>query len=175
MAPEEITLNLAGRFTERMFALKPGDALEVEGPMGDWHYTDEGRPIVLVSGGTGIAPFRSLIGHLLERGLPHPVSVFYSARTPADIVFRQELETYARRGVAVFTTITRPDQMAPGERWDGRVGRLTPALIAESAPRFGESVFYLCGPGPLVRAMRDGLLGKGVEPGRLRTETWGEF
>ncbi|MBI4346819.1 MAG: FAD-dependent oxidoreductase [Elusimicrobia bacterium] len=168
----EITLSRAGRFTERLFGLKEGDALSVEGPMGEWRYRDEGRPIVLVSGGTGVTPFRSLIAHLLERGLPHPVSLFYSARTPADIVFRTDLAAYPARGVPVVVTITRPQDLGPHERWDGPVGRITAALIAEKAPAFDRSVFYLCGPSTLVRTLRDALSERGIPPDRLRFELW---
>lgn len=168
----EITLNQAGRFTDRMFGLKAGNSLSVEGPMGEWRYQDEGRPIVLVSGGTGVAPFRSMVAHLLERGLPHPVSLFYSARTPAHIVFRSDLAGYPARGVPVIVTITRPQDLGPNERWGGPVGRITAALIAEKAPAFDRSVFYLCGPSALVRGLRDALAKRGIPPERLRFELW---
>lgn len=170
----EITLNLAGRFTERMFALKAGDTLQVEGPLGDWTYRDEGLPIVLISGGTGITPFRSLVAHLLARGLPHPISIFYSARTPADIVYRAELAGYPAKGVHVVTTITRPQDLPAGERWDGPVGRITATLIAEKASDFDRSVFYLCGPSAFVRTLRDALSQRGVPAERLRFELWDE-
>ncbi|MBI4423162.1 MAG: FAD-dependent oxidoreductase [Elusimicrobia bacterium] len=169
----EITLRQAGRFTRRLFELRPGDALTAEGPRGEWHYRDEGRPVVLACGGTGLAPFRSMVAYLLERGLPHPVSVFYSARTPSDILFRDELAAYPGRGVPVLTTITRPQEMPPGSTWNGRIGRLTAALIAETAPRFQESTFYLCGPSQLVGSLREALAARGVPERQVRFEAWG--
>lgn len=169
-----ICLARAGRFTERLFELKPGDELSAEGPMGAWHFRDEGRPVVLVSGGTGVTPFRSIIEHLLGKGLPRPVSLFYSARTPADILFRDDLASYPSRGVPVLVTVTRPQELAPGEHWDGPVGRLTASLIRERTPAFGESAFYLCGPARLVTSLRDALLALEVPRERLHYDAWVE-
>lgn len=162
----------AGRFTERLLALGSGAALEAEGPMGSWFYRDERRPVVLVCGGAGITALKAIAEHLLGRGLPTPVSVFYSARTPDDIVFREDLATYPKKGVPVTVTVTRPQDAPAGERWNGPVGRLTASLIQERTPAFAESVFYLCGPASLVTGLRDALLAKGVSRERLRYDSW---
>lgn len=169
-----VALAKAGRFTERLFELKPGDELSAEGPMGAWHFRDEGRPVVLVSGGTGITPFRSIVEHLVARGLPRPVSLFYSARTPADILFKDDLASYPGRGVPVLITVTRPQDLGRGERWDGPVGRLTASLIRERTPAFAESAFYLCGPARLVTGLRDALLALDVPRERLHYDAWVE-
>ncbi|MBI5201840.1 MAG: FAD-dependent oxidoreductase [Elusimicrobia bacterium] len=168
----EIALNKAGKFTERLFGLTVGETLQVEGPMGEWIYRDEGKPVALVSGGTGITPFRSMVAYLLSKGLPHPVSVIYSARTPADIVFKNDLAEFAQRGVNVVVTITRPQDLAPADRWDGPTGRITAELVAKAAD-LDRSVVYLCGPGQFVRALKDALLLRGVPAARLRFELWG--
>lgn len=167
-----VAIAKAGRFTERLFALAPGAPLEAEGPMGSWFYRDEGRPVVLVGGGAGITPLKAIAEHLLGQGLPTPTSLFYSARTPADILFREDLATFPAKGVPVTVTVTRPQDVPSGERWDGPVGRLSASLIQEKTPAFGESVFYLCGPASLVTGLRDALLAKGVPRERLRYDPW---
>lgn len=166
----EITVARGGAFTERLFALKPGDALDAEGPRGDWHFEPAG-PLILVCGGTGLAPMRSIIYAELGAG-QGPVHLYYCAKTPADIVYREELEAFRRKGVRVHVTVSRPE-LLKGEAWAGPRGRITLETIEADGAPIADAVFYLCGPGALVSGIRDALRTRGVPKDRIRCEAWG--
>lgn len=172
----EVTVGLAGKLSERLKRLEPGGAggLLVSGPFGRWTYDGSPRHAVLVSGGTGVTPFRAMCLLKKDRRLAGRVTLLCSARTPANLLYRAEHEAWRRAGIAVRAVITRPQELGPGERWDGPVGRITAedALKAAGDPA---AVYFLCGPAKMVRELRDGLRGAGVPPEQVRTETWGDY
>src|ERR671933_70151 len=77
--------------------LRDGDGLELRGPIGGWFAWDaeEGGPLLLVAGGSGIAPLMAMVRHRKAAGSDTPVRLLYSSRSHAEIIFRQELETLA--------------------------------------------------------------------------------
>lgn len=171
----EISFNEVGEFSSKLFRLRPGDRLLLKGPYGKWHYSDDVAHAVLISGGTGITPFRSIVRYVLDKGLANRVTVLYSARTPSRILYRPELEDAAKRGnIRVEFTVTRP-QDAPGESWRGRVGRIDVEFIRRAVPDFDEAVYFLCGPNALVDEVTRALLENGVDRHRIRREHWGEL
>lgn len=168
----EVTASLVARVTERLFALKGGETLQVSGPHGAWVYEDSARAAVLASGGTGLAPFRSMLRYALGKGLPVRLALAHSARTPEDLAYARELEDFARRGVSLHLTMTRPAESS--RRWEGPVGRLDAARLVELAGGSEEARYYLCGPSPMVADLEAGLLAAGVGAGRISRERWGK-
>lgn len=172
----ELTLNKVGDFTGRLFTLKAGDPLFIEGPYGKWHYRDEARHAVLISGGTAISPFRSIFRYVRDKGLENHLTILYSARRPAEIVYHEELREVARRPrTKVFVTMTRPESFAAGETWRGPVGRLDVGVIRREAAGFDAADFWLCGSNAMVSDLKSQLLEAGVPRGRIFSEKWGEF
>ena len=163
----EISMSDVGPFTDRLFKLAPGAALEAKGPYGKWVYTGQ-RNAVLVSGGTGITPFRAMARAALSKGPKHKLSILYSAKTRADILYKAELEDFRRRGLKVYVTLT-------GEDWEGPTGRLTPDVVARETPGFPDADFFFCGPNAFVQDLLDGLAAKGVPQERLHRERWGDY
>lgn len=170
----EISFNRVGALTRRLFALKGGEVLDLKGPYGKWRYRDDPHA-VLISGGTGLTPFRSMCRYALEKGLPNRLTLLYSAKTPAAILYRRELSDFSRAGIKVHITITRPQAMGPEETWNGPTGRLGIDSVAREVPDFLSACYYLCGPKSLVRDFTNGLLAKGVSRERVRYETWGDY
>lgn len=163
----EISLNDVGPFTDRMFKLKYDAELQAKGPYGKWVYT--GQPnAVLVSGGTGITPFRSMARAALSRGPKARMTILYSAKTRADILYAAELSDLARRGLKIYITLT-------GEAWDGPTGRLTPDIVARETPGFPDADYFFCGPNAFVKELLEGLAAKGVPHERLHRERWGDY
>ncbi|MFH1725567.1 MAG: FAD-binding oxidoreductase [Elusimicrobiota bacterium] len=172
----EITLERLGLGspTRDIFDLRGGETLRVHGPYGDWQYRDEDRHAVLISSDTGITPLRSMIRYVLDKGLPNRVALFYAARTPSRIIFRRELEDFARNGIQVHVTITEPGGMLADELWDGPTGPITVPAIRMSVPGFREATYYLSGSGRDIEKLRDRLAKAGVARERILYENHGE-
>lgn len=164
----EVAVGMVGAFSDRLGALKPGDegGLVCRGPFGKWTWDGTGHA-VLLSGGTGITPFRAMA--LLGKGR---VTVCYSARTANTLLFREEYELWRKKGAKVFPRVTRPLE---GEDWSGETGRWTPMAAIAAAGHDPAAVYYFCGPKELVTELRSGLAAAGVPEAQLRTEKWGDY
>jgi ferredoxin-NADP reductase len=157
--------------------LRPGDGLEVRGPIGGYFVWElaSGGPLFLVAGGSGVVPLMAMLRHH-ARADPTarariPVRLLYSARTRDDVIFREELGRLAQSpGVDVAITLTRAQP--PG--WTGRRGRIDRAMLEalgwppSEAPRT-----FVCGPTPLVESVATLLVELGHDPARVRTERFG--
>jgi ferredoxin-NADP reductase len=150
--------------------LRPGDELEVRGPVGGYFVWDAGAdPLLLVAGGSGIVPLRSILRHRERSASTVPVRLLYSARSLPDTIYREELGRPAD-GVTVIQTLTR--SQPPG--WTGHTGRVGTALLAEAAwPAGQDPLAFICGPTPFVESIASGLVALGYPAGRVKTERFG--
>jgi ferredoxin-NADP reductase len=153
--------------------LRPGDELELRGPIGGYFVWEEqlGGPLLLLAGGSGIVPLRSMLRHHAARHSRVPARLLYSSRSLADVIYRDEL---ARLGEAdevdVHLTLTRE---AP-EGWDGYRRRIDDDLLGEIAwPPQERPLVYVCGPTPFVETAAAGLVELGHDAGRIKTERFG--
>lgn len=168
----EITLSGVARLSMRLLSLKGGESVRINGPHGRWTYRDEFRHAVMVSEGTGIAPFRSMIRYVLDKGLPNKVSLFYAERSPSCVLYRRELEEFGRRGARIHVSILERGE----EPWEGPVGPITAeTLRRELGAEFQEAVYLLCGPSHLTDSLGPALLKAGVPAQRLLAEKWGHY
>jgi ferredoxin-NADP reductase len=153
--------------------LRPGDELELRGPIGGYFIWEEslGGPLLLVAGGSGIVPFRAIIRHWMAAGSRVPVRLLYSARSETDLIYRDELrEAGATGGVDVQLTLTREWP----EGWDGHRGRIDRRLLDELAwPPSERPLIYGCGPTALVESVANNLVAAGHDSGRIRLERFG--
>ncbi|GAA1567692.1 MULTISPECIES: ferredoxin reductase [Kribbella] len=153
--------------------LRPGDELELRGPVGGYFAWDEqsGGPLFLVAGGSGLAPFRSMLRHHRASGSSVPVRLLCSARSLELLIYREELRKLAADDlVEVSITLTRD---APDD-WQGYRGRIDPMLLSTTAwPVTEDPLTYICGPTAFVETAAAGLVALGHDPGRIRTERFG--
>jgi ferredoxin-NADP reductase len=153
--------------------LRPGDELELRGPIGGWFVWDDslGGPLLLVGGGSGVVPLRAMLRHRAASGGDVPARLLYSARSLDDVIYRDELDRLAAAGEAdVRLTLTRE---AP-DGWQGYRGRVDRELLADVAwPAAERPLAYVCGPTAFVEAVAAELVGLGYDPGRVRTERFG--
>ena len=170
----EVTVGMVGPFSERLGKVAPSaeHALVVRGPFGKWVYDGAASHAVLVSGGTGITPFRAMCALKKDGGKAGRLTVCYSAKTPDDLIFRSEYGAWKDAGIAVHPRITRP-QDAKGP-WNGLTGRWTPHELVTTA-NDSAAVYYLCGPNKMVQELREGLQAQGVHAVNVRTEKWGDY
>jgi ferredoxin-NADP reductase len=151
--------------------LRPGDELELRGPIGGYFVwgPEDGGPLLLVAGGSGIVPLRAMLRHRLRSRSEVPVRLLYSSRSLEDVIYRHELDQPAA-GVEILYTLTRGQP--PG--WDGYARRVDAALVAEVAwPVDEDPRVFVCGPTSFVETVASGLVAFGYPPQRVKTERFG--
>lgn len=143
------TVRAVGGVTRALCGLKRGEVIGVRGPFGSsWPLeASKGMDVVLVAGGIGLAPLRPALYRLLaEREHYGRIVLLYGTRSPADILFRRELEQWRGRfDLEVLVTLDRGDS-----RWRGEVGVVT-QLLHRAPLDFGHTVAYVCGPEIMMR------------------------
>jgi ferredoxin-NADP reductase len=151
--------------------LRVGDGVEVRGPVGGYFVWDpeDGGPLFLVAGGSGIVPLRAMLRHRGRSGSDVPARLLYSSRSLDDVIYRMELDEVGD-GVRVVHTLTRQRP----EGWDGYSRRVDAALISEVAwPAEEDPLTYVCGPTSFVETVAKELVRLGYPPARVKTERFG--
>jgi ferredoxin-NADP reductase len=153
--------------------LRPGDELELRGPIGGYFVWEEalGGPLLLIGGGSGIVPLRSMLRHRTAVGSTVAMRILCSARTLDEVIYRDELlHAAADAGVDVRLTLTR----AQPEGWQGYSRRIDRELLAEVAwPVEDRPLVYICGPNGFVETAANVLVALGHEASRIKTERFG--
>ena len=149
---------------------RPGTPLRIEGPFGSFGVPSPPteRQLLLIAGGTGIAPLRSIMWDTLETDPTVQITLIYSARAPEEFAYHEELRTLAaQRRIALTLTVTRDGAAS----WAGTRGRIDATLITSSL-KSSETRCVVCGPGALVADAITLLRGAGVAAERIATETY---
>ena len=149
--------------------LRPGDELELRGPIGGYFVWEAstGGPLLLVAGGSGVVPFRSMLRHRAAAGSDVPARLLYSSRSLDEVIYRGELDGL---GADVRLTLTRERP----EGWTGYARRIDAELLAEVAwPPVERPLVYVCGPTAFVEVAAEALVALGHDPGRIKTERFG--
>jgi sulfite reductase subunit B len=161
----ELCIRKAGDVTGALHQLKPGDKLGVRGPFGRGFPIEKfrGKDMLFAPGGLGLAPLRSLINQVLdERAHFGRVIILYGARTPAELLFKDELKTWqGRDDVELHLTVDRGD-----ETWTGNVGVIT-TLFKDISVYPRNTVAVTVGPPVMYRFVLMELLGKGIQEGNI--------
>jgi ferredoxin-NADP reductase len=151
--------------------LRAGDDLELRGPIGGYFTwePEDGGPLLLLAGGSGVVPLRSILRHRERTGSSVPVRLLYSVRTLDDVIYQAELD-HPALGVDVRYTLTR--HQPPG--WAGYARRVDAALLAQVAwPAAELPLAYCCGPTSFVETVSQALVQSGYPPERVKTERFG--
>ena len=154
--------------------LRPGDQLELRGPVGGYFVWEPGRggPLLLVAGGSGVAPLMAMVRYRAATGREVPARLLYSSRTEEDVIFREELDRLADAGDGLTVTHALTRAQPPG--WAGYARRIDAVMLEEVGWPPGERpLAYVCGPTRLVEAVAGHLVALGHDPARVRTERFG--
>jgi NAD(P)H-flavin reductase len=155
------TLRVAGDVTTAISKMNPGDVVGLRGPFGKgWPMEEtENRNVMIIAGGVGIAPLRSVIRQLsaARRSCLGKDIILYGSKTPKDILFRDEFPRY-RDLFQVFLTVDKAD---PEEYWKWEVGLVTRLIPKVSFDPLGTTVF-ICGPEVMMQSATRELLLHGV-------------
>lgn len=149
-----------------------GDFLQVSGPMGAFTFTGkEAGSIVLIAGGIGITPMMCVTRCLTDRSFPGDIFFLYGARTAEDFVFREELEYLERRHPNLHVTATMGS--ASDSTWLGAQGPVSKEFIKHAVPDIARRRVHICGPPPMMEAVKASLLKLGVARDKIKTEAFG--
>jgi ferredoxin-NADP reductase len=154
--------------------LRPADRIELRGPLGGYFTwsPEQGGPLALVGGGSGVVPLMAMVRHRAVRASRIPTYLLCSWPTGEDVIYRDELARLAARGdgLQVTHTLTRS---APKD-WRGHTRRIDRDMLAEVLPDSGaRPIAYVCGPTPMVESVATLLVSLGHAPERIRTERFG--
>ncbi len=180
----ECTFRAVGHVTNALRELGEGDEIGFRGPYGNGFPLEEmeGRDVVFVAGGIGLAPVRSVIWNVLDlRDRFADVTIVYGARTVADLVYKRELAEWAARPDVRLVKTVDPGGEAIGgaaagsgatvgaaAAWDGEVGFVAPVL-ERAAPASANAVAVVCGPPVMIRTCLAALGRLGFPPERVYT------
>ncbi|MFI5271906.1 MAG: ferredoxin reductase [Ktedonobacterales bacterium] len=154
--------------------LRPGDELELRGPIGGWFTwrPEDGGPLLLVAGGSGIAPLMAIIRQRAAVRSPVPVCLLYSSRSYEDIIYREELDRRAAADADLDVAYTLTRSQPAG--WQGYRRRIDRAMLEEVGWTPAERpLVFVCGPTPLVESAATACVELGYTPGRIKTERFG--
>jgi NAD(P)H-flavin reductase len=180
-----IALEADGTLGPHLPDLIPGSPIDLEGPLGTFLFPLEPpeQPLLFVAGGTGIAPLRAMIDHVLRGapqrlpdGLPSPrasaqpgISLLYSARNADEFAFIEELRGHESRGrLELHQTVTRDDSTA----WAGGRGRIGRSHFESVVHDPARTLCFVCGPRAMVNESVSTLAALGVPAEAIRTEAW---
>jgi len=158
-----------GEFTERLFNQETRNALlQIEGPLGQFVYRPPvapppAAPILMVGGGTGLAPLKSMVRHLIETGNDRAISLYWGVRSERDLYAHGELERLERRA-AQFRY--RPVLSEPSHSWSGRRGWVHEAVLRDLGMLAGYDI-YASGPPAMIDAVRSEFAARGADAARL--------
>lgn len=159
-------------FKHRLFESAPGTSLELWGPFGDF-VPDRDRPAILLGGGIGITPFRSMIREAALERSNVPIRLLYSSHTPEELVYRNELEELARRWPGFRPTLLVSGTPPGTSGWRGPTGHIDAALVHRESRGIDRPLHYICGPPTMVKELRKVLIrDAGIPPTDVRTEAF---
>ncbi|WP_017727840.1 NADH:ubiquinone reductase (Na(+)-transporting) subunit F [Halalkalibacterium ligniniphilum] len=149
--------------------LKLGDQLTIRGPFGNCIRRDENTgDIILLGGGSGMAPLWSILNDMAEKNVKRKVTFFYGARTKNDLFYLEKFKQIASK-LEDFTFIPALSESDPSDNWDGETGLITEVLERHIDPSLAKSDLeaFLCGPAPMIDASIEVLKRKGVTSDRI--------
>ena len=142
-------------------ALKEGDPIRFSGPYGDFYLRGQKKELVMIAGGSGLAPIRSIILDVLEQGLDYHMKFFFGAVTLKDLYYVEFFTELASRH-ANFEFIPSLSAPAPTDDWSGETGLIT-EVVARHVPDANDREVYMCGGPGMINACIKVLKDKGFD------------
>jgi ferredoxin-NADP reductase/nitrite reductase/ring-hydroxylating ferredoxin subunit len=149
-------------YKKRLSTLEEGSRVEVRGPEGQFIlHEDYSKPAVFLSGGIGVTPFRSMIKYATDKQLPLKIVMFDSNRNRENILFNKEFDEWTKinKNLNIIYTISedeqQPSSSSTANDWKGEYGRIDKAMILKylDTNMLDNSIFYICGPPSMLKAM----------------------
>jgi len=159
-----------GKLTPKLNTLAIGEKIFMNGPHGFFgkELSELDNEIVFIATGTGIAPLKTMLNSLFNRGFSKKITLLYGFRYAENFLFKEELEELAKdhSNFELVTTVSRPKDK---EKWQGNIGRVTNLLDKYSKQN---TDYYICGLGDMVKDIKTKLLGNGIDRAKIHVEAW---
>lgn len=151
---------------------KIGDTFLLKGPNGQFRFDPSvNKKVLFIAGGTGLAPFISMLRHIKVKNLQSDAILLYSVKYPTEIIWKDEIEGYVKSlGLKLVVTVTRPSE---GDGWTGQTGHVDSAMISKYTQDLQDRTVYICGPLAFVKAAKDALAALKVPSERIKADVWG--
>ena len=163
-------------YKKRLSSLEHGVKVRARGPEGKFVlHEDYSKSAIFLSGGIGVTPFRSMIKYATDKQLPLRIIMFDSNRNQENILFKKEFDECSNinKNVKIIYTITDEAQNQSGtNNWQGEQGRIDKAMLARYLGDSEQktSIFYICGPPAMIKAMQDLLQDLQIASDRIMVE-----
>ena len=161
-----------GEFSDYVAShIKERAILRIRGPLGSFYLRKaDARPVVLMAGGTGFAPIKSIIEDGLAERYPHPMHFYWGVRAQRDLYHHELADAWARehQNFHYVPVLSEPQHDEP---WPGRTGLVHEAVLEDFSDLSGYAV-YMSGPPPMVHAGRLSFIGRGVDPARVHSDSF---
>jgi len=147
-----------GLFTDPVFGvgdkpMKERDILRLEGPFGSFFLREENtKPIVFLASGTGFAPIKAIIEHMIEQGIDRPAVLYWGGRRPQDLYMDELVQSWQEK-LGQFTYIPVVSDARPEDNWTGRTGFVHKAVM-QDLPDLSAHEVYACGAPIVVESAR---------------------
>ena len=184
-APDDPQLLFATRLRDTAFkrileSAPLGAALRMEGPFGNLTlHNNASRPAILIAGGIGITPFRSMVRRAAHEKLPHKILLFYANKSTESAAFLDEFEAI-RKDNPNFTFI--PTMGNPSPSWHGETGRISAEMLIRHLNRTASPnvhaaspIYYVAGPPAMVTGIRSVLNNSGIDDDDVRSEEFSGY
>lgn len=175
-APHEDTLMVATRMRDTAFkrvlkTMPLETAVKIEGPFGNLTlHNNATRPAVLLAGGIGVTPFRSILFRAAKEKLPHRIFLFYSNRRPEDAPFLDALQALEKENPNYKLIATMTEMEKSHQSWAGETGLINQELLARYLRNAVSPIYYIAGPAGMVKGLHTVLNQAGVDDDDIRTE-----
>lgn len=145
--------------------LKKGDILTITGPYGEFYLRDTDADIVCVAGGSGMAPIKSILHHIAEKGINRKVTYIFGAQGKRDLFLLDEMKAFEKK-IPTFKFIPALSNSSPEDKWEGETGKVTDVLVKYLADGSNTEA-YLCGSPGMINAVIEVLKSKGVKEEKI--------
>src|SRR2546426_9704486 len=167
-------------YKKRLSSLEEGVTVKIRGPEGKFVlHEDYSKPAVFLSGGIGVTPFRTMIKYATDKQLPVKITMFDSNRNQANILYKDEFDSWAKlnKNLKIVYTITEEEAeslpYSASSEWKAEKGWIDKAMLTRhlSKDQLNDSIFYICGPPAMLNAMQKLLSEQiGVSGDKIRIE-----
>lgn len=180
-APHEEYLMVATRMRDTAFkrvlsAAATGTRVKIDGPFGNLIlHNNAARPAVILAGGIGITPFRSMAFRAAREKLPHRIFLFYSNRRPEDAAFLEELQALEKQNPNYRFAPTMTGMTKSNRAWSGETGWINKQMLSRHLKDVQSPIYYIAGPPAMVKGLHTMLNESGIDDDDIRTEEFGGY
>ncbi len=180
-APHDETLMVTTRMRDTAFkrvlmTMPAGTRVKIEGPSGNLTlHANAARAAVLLAGGIGVTPFRSMVFGAAKEKLPHHIFLFYSNRRPEDAPFLEELQALEKDNLNYKFLATMTGMEKSHRPWHGETGMITNEMLSKHVKSSESPIYYIAGPPTMVKGLHQMLKKAGVQEDDMRAEEFAGY